>query len=490
MLKAQIRPHGGIHPDSHKQLTSQNPVITMQAPWRLILPLKQHAGAPALPVVQVGDEVKADQLIATGNGRFSMPIHAPLAGQISAIDQNNITIKVDMKNSRNSIGNTARANHALSRVEMIELIEQSGIVGMGGAMFPTADKLRLSQKYLIDTLIINGSECEPYLTCDDRLMQEQGDRIMGGIRYLQQITLADKVFIGIEENKPAAIAAMETLCKAEENMHVVGLPALYPMGSEKQLIEAVTGRQVPSGKLSADVGVLVQNVATSIAIFEALRFGRPLTHRVITISGDAVEVPSNVLAPIGMPISEIVAQCGGLKSTPARIVLGGPMMGRAITDIHAPVTKGTSGVLLLTEDELPSPKASACVRCGRCIGACPMSLTPLDMVAELKVDNFDKAAEMGVMDCLLCGSCAYVCPAAIPLTQYFDWGKQEINKIRFAEQKTTRTCSNSAARRERMEREAAEKEAAKAAKAATRRPSRRNSAAETNSAAATEEESA
>ena len=182
MLKAQIRPHGGIHPDSHKQLTSQNPVITMQAPWRLILPLKQHAGAPALPVVQVGDEVKADQLIATGNGRFSMPIHAPLAGQISAIDQNNITIKVDMKNPRNSIGNTARANHALSRDEMIELIEQSGIVGMGGAMFPTADKLRLSQKYLIDTLIINGSECEPYLTCDDRLMQEQGDRIMGGIR--------------------------------------------------------------------------------------------------------------------------------------------------------------------------------------------------------------------------------------------------------------------------------------------------------------------
>lgn len=170
------------------------------------------------------------------------------------------------------------------------------------------------------------------------------------------------------------------------------------------------------------------------------------------------------MAPVGMPISEIVAQCGGLKSTPARIVMGGPMMGRAINDIHAPVTKGTSGVLLLTEDELPNPKASACVRCGRCIGACPMSLTPLDMVAELKADNFAKAAEMGVMDCLLCGSCAYVCPAAIPLTQYFDWGKQEIGKIRLSEQKTARTCLNSAARRERMEREAAEKEAAKAAK--------------------------
>lgn len=483
MLKAKIRPHGGIHPDSHKQLTSQSPILAMQVPWRLILQLKQHAGAPALPVVSVGDTVKADQLIAKGNGRFSMPIHAPLAGTVSAIDHTSITIKVDTKNPRNSIGGTSRASNTLSREEMIQLIEEAGIVGMGGAMFPTADKLRLSMNYLIDTLIINGSECEPYLTCDDRLMQEQGDRIMGGIRYLQQITLADKVFIGVEENKPEAIAAMEALCKAEENMHVVGLPALYPMGSEKQLIEAVTGRQVPSGKLSADVGVLVQNVATSIAIFEALRFGRPLTHRVITISGDAVEKPSNVMAPVGMPISEIVAQCGGLKSTPARMVMGGPMMGRAITDIHAPVTKGTSGILLLTENELPNPKASACVRCGRCIGACPMSLTPLDMVAELKADNFTKAAEMGVMDCLLCGSCAYVCPAAIPLTQYFDWGKQEIGKIRFAEQKTARTCLNSAARRERLEREAAEKEAAKAAKAATRRPSRRSSTSPTEESA-------
>lgn len=216
MLKARIRPHGGIHPDSHKQLTSQNQVIPMQAPWRLILPLKQHAGAPALPVVAVGDTVKADQLIAKGNGRFSMPIHAPLAGVISAVDQNNITIKVDVQNPRNNAGNTARANNTLSREEMINLVEEAGIVGMGGAMFPTSDKLRLSMHYLIDTLIINGSECEPYLTCDDRLMQEQGDRIMGGIRYLQQITLADKVFIGIEENKPEAIAAMEALCKAEK----------------------------------------------------------------------------------------------------------------------------------------------------------------------------------------------------------------------------------------------------------------------------------
>lgn len=473
MLKAKIRPHGGIHPDSHKQLTSNEPIVPMKAPWRLVIPLKQHAGAPASPVVAVGDTVKANQLIAKPNGRFSMPIHSPLSGEITAIDGQNISLKVDTANPAATVPLGKPTLAALTREEMITLIETAGIVGMGGAMFPTADKLKLSLSHMIDTLIINGSECEPYLTCDDRLMQEQGDQILGGIRFLKQITLAEKVFIGIEENKPAAIRAMESLCLDEPDMEVVGLPALYPMGSEKQLIEAVTGRQVPSGKLSANVGVIVQNVATAIAVFETLRFGRPLTHRVMTITGDAVEQPSNVLAPIGMPISEIVAQCGGLKSTPARIVLGGPMMGRAINDIHAPVTKGTSGVLLLTEAELPNSKASACVRCGRCIGACPMSLTPLDMVSELKVDNFTKAADMGVMDCLLCGSCAYVCPAAIPLTQYFEWGKQEINKLRMSEQKTARTCQNSAARRERMEREAAEKAAAKAAKPA-RRPSRRN----------------
>lgn len=468
MLKARLKPHGGIHPDSHKQLTSEAPIRTLTAPWRLVLPLKQHAGAPALPVVEVGDSVLADQLIAKGNGRFSVPIHAPLAGVITAIEPGaSIAIKVEP--TQLSAAPLNRDAAMLDRAAMIDLVETAGIVGMGGAMFPTADKLRLSLRHKIDTLIINGSECEPYLTCDDRLMREQGERILGGIRYLMQMTQATRAFIGVEENKPAAIAAMDAICAGADDIQVVQLPALYPMGSEKQLIEAVTGQQVPSGKLSAELGILVQNVATAIAIFSAVRFGRPLTHRVLTVSGDAVEEPVNVLAPIGMPISEIIAQCGGLRSTPARIVLGGPMMGRAITDLHTPITKGTSGVLLLTEDELPAANPSACVRCGRCVAACPMSLTPLDMVAELKVDKLDKAAGLGLPDCLLCGSCAYVCPAAIPLTQYFDWGKQELNRRRLAEQKSERTRAASEARRARLEREAAEREAAKAAKAAAKK---------------------
>lgn len=473
MLKARLKPHGGIHPDSHKQLTSDKPIKTLDTPWRLLLPLKQHAGAPALPVVAVGEQVLANQLLAKGNGRFSMPIHSPLAATVTAIDGQQITLRVASEAQR-SVPPLARDGELPEREQMIALVEQAGIVGMGGAMFPTADKLRLSLRHSIDTLIINGSECEPYLTCDDRLMQEQGVQILGGIRYLMQMTQASRCFIGIESNKPDAIEAMESVCRDEAGIDIVALPALYPMGSEKQLIEAVTGIQVPSGKLSADVGVLVQNVATCIAVFHALRFGRPLTHRVITLSGDALEEPTNVYAPIGMPISEIISQCGGLKSTPERIVLGGPMMGKAIHNIHAPVTKGTSGILLLTRQEVPHPKASACVRCGRCVAACPMSLTPLDLVGALKQDKLDEASSLGLSDCLLCGSCAYVCPAAIPLTEFFDWGKQTLQRQRLSEQKSERTRANGDARRERLSREAAEKEAAKAAKAAAspRRPRR------------------
>ena len=477
MLKARIKPHGGIHPDSHKELTNQQEIRTLLPPWRLILALRQHAGAAAIPVVAVGDQVAANQLLAKANGRFSMPIHAPLAATVTAIEPGErgaITLRVAAEPFKSVSPPLHRDLSQLEREELIALIADAGIVGMGGAMFPTADKLRLSLAHPIDTLIINGSECEPYLTCDDRLMQEQGVQILGGIRYLLQITGASRCFIGIEANKPEALACMDLLCHDEPAVEVVSLPPLYPMGSEKQLIEAVTGLQVPSGKLSADVGVLVQNVATCIAVFHALRFGRPLTHRVITVSGDALEQPTNVYAPIGMPISEIVSQCGGLKATPARIVLGGPMMGKAIDNIHAPVTKGTSGILLLTRDEVPRTKSSACVRCGRCVAACPMSLTPLELVGALRQDQLQQACDLGLTDCLLCGSCAYVCPAAIPLTEFFDWGKQSLQRRRLQEQKSERTRQQGEARRERLQREAAEKEAAKAAKAAAapRRPRR------------------
>ncbi|WP_024871203.1 electron transport complex subunit RsxC [Tolumonas lignilytica] len=479
MLKAKIKPHGGVHPDGHKHLTSQSAIKPIKLPRRLIVSLKQHTGAAAIPVVEIGTRVIGNQLLARSNGRASSPIHAPLAGEVTEInlEKQTITIKVD-QTSQQSSKSLMRYEELPERDALLSLIEQAGIVGMGGAMFPAADKIRMSLRYPIETLIINGSECEPYLTVDDRLMQEQGEQLIGGIRYLKQITKAKQVYIGIEDNKPDALAVLDALCELEPNMDVVALPALYPMGSAKQMIEAVTGMQIPQGKRSTEMGVLVQNVGTCIAIFNAIRFEKPLTHRVVTVSGGAIEQPANLMVPIGTPISELIEQCGGLKEDAARIVLGGPMMGRAVSDIHEPITKGTSGLLLLTKDELPNPHASACVRCGRCMDVCPMSLPPLDMVVELKIDNLESAQKMGLDECLLCGSCSYVCPAAIPLTKYFDWGQQELNRQWRMEQKTKLTCTNSAAHRERMEREAAEREAAKAAKQQSRRPSRRTATQE------------
>lgn len=477
MLKAKIKPHGGVHPDGHKHLTSGSPIKTMPLPRRLIVPMKQHTGAPATPVVEVGERVIGNQLIARANGRASSPVHAPLSGEITEInaEKNTITIKVDQNNQESS-RSLMRYEELPERDALLSLIEQAGIVGMGGAMFPAADKIRMSIRYPIETLIVNGSECEPYLTVDDRLMQEQADQLIGGIQFLKQITKAKHVYIGVEDNKPDAIRVLDSACASEPDIDVVALPALYPMGSAKQMIEAVTGKQIPQGKRSTEMGVLVQNVGTCIAIFNAIRFEKPLTHRVVTVSGGAIEQPTNLLVPIGTPVSELIEACGGLKEDAARMVLGGPMMGRAIDDIHEPITKGTSGLLLLTENELPRPQASACLRCGRCMDVCPMSLPPLDMVVELKNDNFGSAKSMGLEECLLCGSCSYVCPAAIPLTQYFDWGQQELSRQWRMEQKTRRTCDNSAAHRHRMEREAAAKEAAKAEKAARqpRRNSRRN----------------
>jgi electron transport complex protein RnfC len=349
---------------------------------------------------------------------------------------------------------------------------------MGGAMFPAADKIRMSLRYPIETLIVNGGECEPYLTTDDRLMREQAEFIIGGIRYLQTITKAKQVYIGIEDNKTEAIAKLDELCRQEEHIEVVILPSLYPIGSAKQMIEAVTGRQIPQNRRSTEMGVLVQNVGTCIAIFHAIRFGKPVTHRVITVSGRAIEQPGNLLVPIGMPIKEIISQCGGLKHQPARIVLGGPMMGRAVDDLNTPINKGTSGLLLLSADELPQTRPSACLRCGRCLDACPMSLAPQAMFAELKNDGFNKARQQGLNACLLCGSCAYVCPAALPLTQFFDWGQQQLRLIKQQEEKLERTRQNSANRQARLAREAAEKAAALAAKPARR--SRRNAPTQEN----------
>ncbi|MEE3649216.1 MULTISPECIES: electron transport complex subunit RsxC [unclassified Brenneria] len=469
MLKALTTPHGGIRPYSHKSLTRDLAIRTLAMPDKLTLPLRQHTGAPALPEVKVGDAVTSGQRLARPFGRMSAPLHSPASGIVTEVvpgESGYIRLRV-LPSPAKSI--RLETPPAPSAEQMLSLIAQAGIVGMGGAMFPAADKIRLAMRHKINYLIINGGECEPYITADERMMQEQAEFLIGGIRYLQELTKARHVYIGIEDNKSEAIQRLDRLCQDETDIDVVALPSLYPMGSAKQLIEAVTGRQIPHNKRSPEMGVLVQNVGTCIAIFHAIRFRQPLTHRVITVSGRAIEQPGNLLVPIGTPINAIISACGGLKSTPARIVLGGPMMGRATTDLMAPITKGTSGLLLLTEDEIPQPHASACLRCGRCVDACPMGLPPLAMLAELKMDALNNARDLGLSSCLLCGSCSWVCPAVLPLTQFFDWGQQQLRLEQRQEQKIQRTSANSLRRQERLAREAAEKAAAKAAKPSRRR---------------------
>lgn len=469
MFSAKLKPHGGIRPYSHKSLTRDSAIRPLLMPRQLILPLRQHTGPAAVPVVSVGERVCAGQAVAEARERMSAPVHSALAGVITEVTPGDRgTIMVAVAAEQPQAPRLAAASDLDDAHAMLSLIGQAGIVGMGGAMFPAVDKIKMGLRYPIDTLIVNGGECEPYLTTDDRLMREQAEFIIGGIRYLQTITRARQVYIGIEDNKTEAIARLDELCRQEPDIEVVILPSLYPIGSAKQMIEAVTGRQIPQNRRSTEMGVLVQNVGTCIAIFHAVRFGKPVTHRVITVSGRAIEQPGNLWVPIGTPIREIITQCGGLRAQPARIVLGGPMMGRAVTDLDTPINKGTSGLLLLTGDELPQTRPSACLRCGRCLDACPMSLAPQAMFAELKNDGFAKARQQGLDACLLCGSCAYVCPAALPLTQFFDWGQQQLRVIKRQEDKLARTRENSARRQARLTREAAEKAAALAAKPARR----------------------
>ncbi|WP_354624081.1 electron transport complex subunit RsxC [Psychromonas sp. MME2] len=357
--------------------------------------------------------------------------------------------------------------------ELIQIIDDAGIVGMGGAVFPTATKLRSSINKKIDTLLINGCECEPYLTCDDKVMCEQSTQIIGGIRHLLTITGAPLAIIGIEDNKPEAMQTLIDAASEDDNIQVKALPTHYPMGSAKQFIQALCKVEVPKGKRSTDVGVVVQNVATCAAIYNAVRYGRPQTHRVVTISGGALEHPMNIEAPIGTLISELVAYCGGLKESASRIVIGGPMMGHTITNMHTPIIKGTSGVLFLQESELPQYNTSPCVSCGRCVSACPMGLLPNAMAELIEHDDLEAAVKQGLNSCLLCGSCAFICPASLPLTQYFSYANAQLLRQKKMQQKAQLARRLNQQRTLRLEKEAlqkaAEKEAKKAARGAARR---------------------
>jgi len=473
---------GGVHPNGQKQLSNNRSIVSLPTPKRLFLSLKQHSGAPAKPVVAVGDYVTAGQIIASGQGG-SANIHTPHSGTIENIaaraaaipgggKQEMIHILCDTQAEKE----TVKLNHQYqSRAELIDIIADAGIVGMGGAVFPAATKLRSTLNKDVETLLINGCECEPYLTCDDLVMQEQTAEVVGGVRYLLEACGAKKAIIGVEDNKPDALFYLREATSEDDNIEVKTLPTHYPMGSAKQFIQALCKVEVPKGRRSTDVGVFVQNVATCAAIYNAVRYGNAMTHRVVTLSGGALENPLNIEAPIGTLISELVAQCGGLKLTAARIVVGGPMMGHTITNMHTPIMKGTSGILFLNEDELPKQSTSPCVSCGRCVNACPMGLLPNAMAELIENDDLEGAQAQGLSACLLCGSCAFICPASLPLTQYFSYANSELWRQKQMENKAKLARRLNQARTIRLEQEAIKKAAEKAAKKAARaakRPAR------------------
>ena len=472
-----FRLRGGVHPESRKELAADRAIRVLPMPGRLYVPLLQHVGAPAQPLVNVGDRVLKGQLIGAGQGVISAPVHAPTSGRIAAIGDfpaahpsgltaPTITIEADGED-RWLETEIASDPFALTPDEIAARVAAAGIVGMGGATFPSAVKLNLSRRNQVRTLIINGGECEPYVTCDDRLMRERADGIIEGVRLIRHAVGAAEIMVGIEENKPAALAAMQAAATGTE-VRVIAVPAMYPMGWDKQMIRALTGREVPADGRTADIGVLVHNVATAYAVRDAVRFGRPLVSRLVTVSGGSVVEPGNLEVPIGTLVETLFEFCGGFAGKPARMVLGGPMMGIELATAAVPIVKGSSGVLALTSSEIGNNQPAPCIRCSSCVRACPVGLLPLDMAAHIRAGDSTGAVALGLKDCIACGCCSFVCPSHIPLVHYFNFAKGELMEQERVKLKQEATRKLADARNERIARIARERAEAAAKRKAAR----------------------
>jgi electron transport complex protein RnfC len=420
-----------VHPHDEKHFSASAPISTAPLPAKVTIHLSQHIGAPSTPVVAVGAEVLTGQLIAEASGFVSLNQHASISGKVTAIDRfphpcgtSSLAIQITGDGLDKWVNLVDEVNFMeLPVAEMKQRISDAGICGMGGAGFPTHVKLSPPEDKPIDTVILNGVECEPYLTSDYRLMKEKARDIITGLKLIMKIVNAKKGYIGIEANKPDVITEMEKLLVSEANLEVVGLKLRYPQGAEKQLIYAATQRKVPAGGLPMAVGVVVQNVGTAFAIYEAIRFKKPLVERVISITGSPVANPKNILARIGTPFSELVELSGGTKETVGKAISGGPMMGFALPSLDATMGKGSSGLVLMNEKQAKLNEEGNCLRCARCVDVCPMNLVPSMIAAAVKYNNLDMAVQAGLNDCMKCGSCAFVCPAQIKLVQWIDTGK-------------------------------------------------------------------
>lgn len=417
---------GGIHPPDKKELAKDRPISEAKSPQRVVIPLSQHLGAPCKPVVTIGQEVKKGEMIGEPGGFVSAPVHSSVSGKVIAIAEfpnamgrmvNSVVIENNGKEEWAALKDTPDYMK-LSPDELKDKVKASGIVGMGGAAFPTVVKLSPPKEKPIDTVIINGAECEPYLTADYRLMMEKPKEIVEGLKILMKILGVNKGFIGIENNKPAAIEKMKAAAKGEANIEVCALGVKYPQGAEKMLIKAATGREVPPRALPMDVKVVVQNVGTALAVYEAARYGKPLIERVVTVTGEGINTPSNLMVKIGTLVSDLIEQCGGFKGEAGKVVSGGPMMGFAMSSLDVPVIKGTSGILVIPEEGVSHVEDfGPCIRCGRCIDICAMGLMP-SMLSILSEKGFyEEAKGYNLFDCFECGSCAFVCPSKRPIVQ-------------------------------------------------------------------------
>ena len=425
---------GGVHPHQKKELSSDAPLCPLAPPKTVVIPLSQHIGAPCSASVEIGQEVKIGQEVGVAEAFVSAPVHSSVSGSVVGIGEfpnpmGRMVMSVVIENNGKDewVELKGADPTGLSPDEIKQRIRAAGIVGMGGAAFPTTVKLSPPKEKPIDCVILNGAECEPYLNADNRLMVEQPEAVISGLKIIMRALDVKKGYIGIESNKPQAFEIMTGAAAGHPDIEVHMLEAKYPQGAEKMLIKGLTGREVPSkGGLPMDVGCVVQNIGTAVAIRDAVVEGRPLIERVVTVTGDGIKEPKNLMVRVGTMVSDLVDACGGLTEDAVKVISGGPMMGFALSTLDVPVTKGTSGILVMTEQEAPhTDKYLNCIRCGRCIDACPMGLMPsmLSMLSEAGL--YEECKEYDLWDCFECGSCSFVCPSKRPIVQFVKLAKSQ-----------------------------------------------------------------
>ena len=438
------RGSGGVKVPEKKELSAHAPIEDASVPAELVLFVSQHTGAPSKVLVKAGDPVKRGQKIAEAGGPVSSALHAPTSGKVKAVEPryqpvlarmiDAIVIETDGAGETvEGMAPVAEDLGAISREKIVEIAREAGLVGLGGAAFPTSVKLTPPPGAVIDTYLLNGAECEPYLTADQKIMEEQAEAVVFGFRALMKGAAVARGIVCIEDNKPEAVEAMKAAIAPFKEIELAVLPSRYPRGGEKQLIEVVLGREVPPPPgLPLNVGVIVSNVGTAYALAQSIRTGLPMIERIVTVTGEGVARPANFRALIGTPVSYLIEKAGGFKGTPGKVIMGGPMMGTSLRDLNVPVLKGTSGIVVLTEEQAKSDPVQPCLRCGRCVHVCPMRLLPVWMAAYAENGYLDEAEKFRVMDCCECGACTYECPSRRPLVQSIRLAKARINERRRA----------------------------------------------------------